>query len=317
MEKRIAIGPLWRGELLDRLAAALPDWRIEAGAQFDPEAARRATVLVPFGMRVGADLLAGSAIRLIQQFGVGVDPVDLEAARRLGIPVANAPSAVSGMAGSVAEGAVLLVLSCARLPSLRATRLAAGDWNWSAPLNLALAGRRAGLIGLGSIGQAIAQRLAAFDMALVGVRRSGSGLNGDGATFAWVGGPDRLDELIATSDFIVLSAPLTPQTRDLIGRERLHLAKAGTSIVNVGRGAVINEAALLEALDEGRLHAAGLDTIEREPPPPDSPLLTHPRVILTPHDAGVSDLAFAGVAGILADNLARIESGAPLRFRVA
>lgn len=317
MDKSIAVGPLWRGPLLDRLRAALPGWKIDAGAQSDAEMARRASVLVPFGMSVEGDLLAGSAIRLIQQFGVGVDPVDLEAARRFGIPVANAPSEVSGMASSVAEGAVLLVLSCARLPSLRAARLTAGDWNWSTPLNRALAGRRAGLIGLGAIGQAIARRLAGFDMPLVGVRRSGSRLDGADVPFEWVGGPDRLDELMANSDFIVMSAPLTPQTRGLIGRNRLRLARADASIVNVGRGAVIDEAALLDALNQGRLHAAGLDTIEQEPPAPDSPLLTHPRVILTPHDAGVSDLAFAGVARILADNLARLETGEPLRFRVA
>jgi phosphoglycerate dehydrogenase-like enzyme len=316
MDKSIAIGPRWQGPLLDGLAAAVPGWRISAGAQFDPEIARNASVLVPFGMRVGRDLLAGSTIQLIQQFGVGVDAVDLAAARELQIPVANAPSEVSGMARSVAEGAVLLVLSCARLPSMRAARLAAGTWNWSTPLNLGLAGKRAGLVGLGSIGKAIARRLAAFDMSLVGVRRSGSKTDGAEIGFEWIGGPGRLDELVASSDFIVVSAPLTPETRGLFGKNVLRRAKASASIVNVGRGTVIDERALIDALDEGRLHAAGLDTIEREPPPPDSPLLRHPRVVLTPHDAGASELAFDGVARILAENVARLEAGDALMFRI-
>jgi lactate dehydrogenase-like 2-hydroxyacid dehydrogenase len=124
-------------------------------------------------MRVESDLLEGSAIRLVQQFGVGVDNIDLEAAKQRGIAVANAPSAASGMAASVAEGAVMLVLSCARLPSLRARRLQEGIWNWATPLNIGLGGKRAGLVGLGAIGKAIARRLAAFDMTLARIIRHG------------------------------------------------------------------------------------------------------------------------------------------------
>src|SRR3954465_11783245 len=213
MERQIAIGAPWAGPLFDRLKAALNGWSIQSGVQSysDLEMARSATVLIPFGMGVGRELLAGSRIRLVQQFGVGVDSIDLTAARDLGIPVTNAPSEVSGMSGTVAEGAILLVLACARLPSVRQDNLAAGRWSWTMPLNLGLAGKKTGIVGLGSIGKAIARRLAAFEMRLVAVRRSAGTPDPLEGGFEWVGGVDQLDQLIAESDFIIICAPLTPE----------------------------------------------------------------------------------------------------------
>ena len=317
MERQIAIGAPWAGPLLDQLKAALEGWSIQSGAQSDVEMARSATVLIPFGMRVGRELLAGSRIRLVQQFGVGVDSIDLTAARDLGIPVTNAPSEVSGMSGTVSEGAILLVLACARLPSVRQDNLAAGRWSWTMPLNLGLAGKKAGIVGLGSIGKAIARSLAAFEMRLVAVRRSAGTTDATDDGFEWVGGMDRLEQLVAESDFIIICAPLTPETRGLFGEALLAKVKPGASLVNVGRGAIVDEDALLRALDEGRMHAAGLDTIQAEPPPPNSRLLTHGRIVLTPHDAGASDVVFHGLTRIIADNLRRLEASEPLQFRVA
>src|SRR3982751_673315 len=167
MERQIALGVPWAGLLLDRLKAALKGWSIQSGAQSDTAMARSATVLIPFGMRVGRELLAGSRIRLVQQFGVGVDGIDLAAARELGIPVTNAPSDVSGMAGAVAEGAILLLLACARLASVRQDNLAAGRWSWTMPLNLGLAGKTAGVFGPGLIGKGLARRVAGFEVRLV------------------------------------------------------------------------------------------------------------------------------------------------------
>jgi phosphoglycerate dehydrogenase-like enzyme len=103
----------------------------------------------------------------------------------------------------------------------------------------------------------------------------------------------------------------------LFGETLLAKMKPGASLVNVGRGAIVDEDALLKALDEGRMHAAGLDTIQAEPPPPNSRLLTHRRIVLTPHDAGVSDVVFHGLTRIIADNLRRLEASEPLQFRVA
>ena len=128
---------------------------------------------------------------------------------------------------------------------------------------------------------------------------------------------DQLEQLMAESDFIIICAPLTPETRGLFSETLLGKIKPGASLVNVGRGAILDEDALLRALDVGRMHAAGLDTIQAEPPPPNSRLLTHRRVVLTPHDAGASDVVFHGLTRIIADNLRRLEASEPLLFRIA
>jgi len=315
MQRRLAIGARWEEKLVERLSANLPGWTVSSEVDL-ATAARAAAVLIPFGMRVDRELLAGSSIRLIQQFGVGLDNVDLQAARELGIAVTNAPSEVSGMAASVAEGAISLLLSCARLPSARTANLAAGKWNWTTPLNLGLAGKTAGLVGLGSIGKAIATRLAAFDMRLRAVRRSGAGGDPTPAGFDWVGGAERMEELVSTSDFLIICVPLTPETENLFDSSLMARIRSGTSIVNVGRGAIVDEKALIAALDSGRLHAAGLDTLRKEPPEEDSPLLRHPRIVVTPHDAGVTEVAFDGVTRIIARNLAHLEAHEPLEHRV-
>lgn len=315
MDRIIAIGASWPQEMRDRLQAALPDWSVRTGVASDPEAARAATVLVPCATKVGHDLLAGSRVRLVQQFGVGVDSIDLKAAAALGIPVTNAPSEASGMAGTVAEAAILLLLSCARLPSFRQKNLAEARWSWTVPFNIGLEGKTAGIVGLGSIGNAVARRLAPFGMRLLGVKRSAP-RPGESEGFDWVGAIEDIGRLATESDFVVICAPLTPQTRGLFGTELLVRMKRRASLVNVGRGGIVDEAALLGLLDSGHLHAAGLDTVAQEPLPQDSPLLTHPRVVLTPHDAGASDVVLDGLLAIIADNVRRLETSEPLQFRV-
>ena len=309
---RVVIGPDWKGPLLDRFSAALPDATVIPGAQRDPSLAQGADVIVPFAMKIDRNLLASCRPALVQQFGVGVDVVDLEAARDLNIPVTNMPSEESGMASAVAEGAILLMLLTARLPGVRERNLRDRTWSWSVPVGISLAGKRCGLIGFGSIGRALARRLVAMDMDVVAVTRSG----GTDPNVTWWGTMERLDELLQTSDFVILSTPLNEETRNLINRDRLRRFKQGANFINVGRGAVVDEVELVRALDDGILHAAGLDTICQEPPPVDSPLLHHDRVVLTTHTAGVTDLAFDGQCAVLADNLERLRTNQPLRFLV-
>ena len=126
----------------------------------------------------------------------------------------------------------------------------------------------------------------------------------------------RLEELVESSDFIIISTPLNEGTTGLFDKARIARMKPGASLVNVGRGGIIDEVALVAALDDGRLHAAGLDTISVEPPEPNSPLLTHSRIVLTPHDAGVTDQAFEGVAKLIRANLDRLKAGLPLSHRI-
>lgn len=317
MNRLLILGADWPPPLVEHFAETIEGWRVLRLKDATDADLKAASVIVPAHLRVDRELIEGGAVRLIHQFGVGVDNIDLKSMKALGVAVANAPSEQSGMAASVAEGAVGLVLSCARLPSLRAERLKSGVWNWTLPFNLGLAGRRAGLVGLGSIGKRIARRLSAFDMSLAAIRRSPAA-PGEADTLGldWIGGMDRLAELAETSDVIVISAPLNDQTRGMFDTALIRRMKADASLVNVGRGGVVVETALLAALDEGRIHAAGLDTISAEPPSRESRLLNHPRIILTPHDAGVTDKAFEGVAGMIKANLRRLEAGKPLLNRI-
>lgn len=317
MNHHLILGDDWPAPLVEKLARTLAPWKVTLWSDAGAAQIRDADVIVPIHRRVDRALLEGGGVRLIHQFGVGVDNIDLPAMKALGVAVANAPSEISGMSATVAEGAVLLVLSCARLPSLRAANLAKGAWNWTVPVNLGLAGRRVGLVGLGSIGKAIARRLLAFDMKVAAVRRSASAAGeAEAMGLEWIGAMDRLTELVENADMVVICAPLNEATRGLFDAALIGRMKPSASLINVGRGGIVDEAALLAALDDGRLHAAGLDTIAAEPPAPDSPLLSNPRIVLTPHDAGVSDKAFEGVAGIIAANLQRLESGEPLLNRI-
>lgn len=317
MKKVLAIGGSWNSSLVGRLSAALAGWTVLQGADHDRTIARNADVLVPLGMSVDRRLLEDSNVRLVHQFGVGLNGIDLAAARELGVAVCNAPSERSGMAASVAEGAVHLVLSCARLPRASAASIDQGNWNWAAPLNLALGGKTAGLIGLGAIGTEIAVRLGAFGMRLIAIRRSPEKPSPRSVLIDWIAGVDDLHALVAESDFIIVCAPLSDATEGLIDASVLAGAKPTACIVNVGRGRIVDESALLHALDHNLLHAAGLDTVSQEPLPLDSPLLRHPRIVLTPHTAGVTERAFDGVAAILAENIRRLEGDAQLVFRVA
>ncbi|MGE8940697.1 NAD(P)-dependent oxidoreductase [Leptospira interrogans] len=312
---KVALCGDWDIALIARLERLLPDCAILNAAHKDHAAARDCEIVIPLGMAVTEELLAGSRIRLVHQFGVGYDKVDLDAARRHGVQVANAPSQLSGMAASVAEHAVMLLLACARLPSETEEKLATRRWVWTEHLNLGLAGKCAGLIGLGNIGLAVAQRLRAFDMKLIGVKRTAPETTLEG--FDWVGGLDRLDDLCAQADFVVVAAPHNADSGDLINAEFLRRMKPDASLINVGRGAIVDEAALIEALDAKRIRAAGLDTVREEPPAVGSRLVGHPRIVLTPHIAGVTEVAFDGTTAIIGENIRRLRAGEDLRFRVA
>lgn len=152
------------------------------------------------------------------------------------------------------------------------------------PLLAELHSRTVGIIGLGSIGLAVAERCKALGMRVVANKRRG----GDKPTCVdELFGPDNLPQLLQQSDYVVIAAPLTPETKGLIGENELRLMKPTAFIINVGRGAIIQETALIHALKEGRIGGAGLDVTDPEPPEPDSELFHLPNVILTPHYSGI------------------------------
>lgn len=178
-----------------------------------------------------------------------------------------------------------------------------------------LAGQTLGIVGMGSIGRRIAQLGRAFGMHVVGSRRSFAESNAADLDLDQSYPPDRLHEMLSTCDYIVLAVPLTSETEHMIGEAELRAMKPTTYLVNIARGHVIDEAALIKALREGWIAGAGLDVAETEPLPSHSPLYGMPNVILTPHIAGVSVHYEQRLAQLFADNLQRYRAGQPLLNR--
>jgi phosphoglycerate dehydrogenase-like enzyme len=184
----------------------------------------------------------------------------------------------------------------------------AGLWR-AEPGFAELAGSTLGIVGFGQIGRAIGQAARAFGMRVLAVRRRPQA---DPAPADEQWGPERLDELLECSDWVVLAAPHTPETDRLLGADRIARMKPGARLVNIGRGALLDEAALVEALRSGRLAGAALDVTETEPLPADSPLWSMPEVIVTPHISGVGPRFWERITAQFAGNLRRFLDGRPL-----
>jgi phosphoglycerate dehydrogenase-like enzyme len=217
----------------------------------------------------------------------------------------------------VAEHTILLMLAAAKHLSFADRELRAGRWHVNAlrAVSRELYGKTIGYVGMGRIGQAVAERLRAFGC---------SGLYADPAVGLSVAREEALalrraplDEVLEHADVVTIHIPLTEETRNLISRRAIARMKPDAILVNTARGGIVDEAALAEALGAGRLLAAGLDVFENEPPQSDNPLLGLPNVVLTPHvSAGTRDAMRQKLAAIFA-NLARFFDGNELRNRVA
>jgi phosphoglycerate dehydrogenase-like enzyme len=245
----------------------------------------------PYTPRV---LKAFPQLRVVARVGVGYDAVDVEAASKIGCAVTIAPGTNEG---SVAEHAFCLMLGLAR--ELVPQHLALKSGGWPRRATLPLRGRTLGIAGLGRIGKAMALRGAAFGMRLL----------------AYDPVPDKafaanhqvtlvpFEQLLAESDYLTLHLPVTPQTRHLINRRTLALMKPTAFLINTARGAIVNEADLLEALRNKRLAGAGLDVFEQEPPGK-HPLFELDNVLLTPHAGGADvqsrdDMALSAAQAIV------------------
>lgn len=178
-----------------------------------------------------------------------------------------------------------------------------------------LAGQTLGIVGMGKIGRRIAQLGRAFGMRVLGIRRSFAGEKVSDPDLDQAYPPERLHELLGQSDYVVLAVPLTAETEHLIGEAELKAMKPNTYLVNIARGRVIDEQALIQALRDGWIGGAGLDVAEVEPLPSNSPLYGMPNVILTPHIAGVSVHYERRLAELFAENLRRYRASEPLLNR--
>ncbi len=300
--------------------AAVRQFLIDAlpNAQFDQiEVAtlrakgHKADVMLPAMSRIDGALMDRiEGLRLIQQWGAGLEGVDIAAATERKIAVANVPTPGTGNAESVAEWCVMAAIALSRrLPLAQETIRTGGTWG--TPLGRALIGRTAGIVGLGGIGQALASRLRPFGMRLVGLQRRPEPALAERLGMEWVDGPERLAELLRRSDYLFLCVPLTEQTRHLIDEAALAMLPPKACIINAARGGLLSTQAMLRALAEGRLIGAGLDVFEQEPLDPASPLLGRADVIATSHIAGVTDVSYRGIARGVVANIVRILAGQP------
>ena len=253
--------------------------------------------------RIGEVVLSSCPhLRVISKHGIGVDNIDLEAAKKRGIVVANAPGTNSE---SVADMAFLFILSCARHLKLVLEQIQ--NKKWSSPLlGSELEGKILGIVGLGRIGKGVARRALGFGMKVIYFDPFV-----EEESFTRV----NLEELFQIADFITLHLPLSSQTRHLVNEKLLSLMKKEAFLINTARGELVDEEALYRFLKEGRIAGAGLDVLSFEPPF-ESPLLTLPNVLVTPHVAAHTKEANMKMGRIAAWNVVHVLEGREPLYRV-
>ncbi len=272
-----------------------------------------ADVVVPFGTLVDRTLIDRGHFGLIQQFGVGLDTVDIEAATQAGVWVARLPAENTGNANSVAELAIMQMLMLSRrLPLVQA---AWREGRWAQPPGVALVGKTACIVGLGDVGMALARRLHAFGMQLIGVRRDSTREAPTDPPFARLFDASDLPAALREADYTLICVNYTPENYHLLNEQAFRAMKAGSFFFNVSRGGLVDYDALLVALQSGQLEGAGLDVFWEEPVGLDHPLFQQ-NVVATPHIAGITDAFYFGGVRIFAENIERYAQGEQPRYAV-
>lgn len=252
---------------------------------------------------------AASRLKVIGRAGVGVDNIDLEAAKRHGVTVVNAPTSTSL---AVAELTFGLLLALAREIPRADAAMKQGKWLKKELEGVELNGKTLGVIGFGRIGMEVGKRAAAFGMNVIAYDPliSEEDIKKRGAE------PTSLQDLYAWSDFISLHMPLTVDTRDMVGRQAFSQMKDGVRLVCAARGGIIDESALVEALNSGKVSGAALDVFGVEPPGL-TEAVSHPRVIATPHVGAQTAEAQSRASEDIAHEVLSALRGESLRWRVA
>ncbi|MEK3787782.1 phosphoglycerate dehydrogenase [Paenibacillus sp. FSL K6-1230] len=221
-------------------------------------------------------MAAGTNLKVIGRAGVGVDNIDLDAATQRGIIVINAPD---GNTITTCEHAFAMMMALARHIPQAYAKTVNGTWDRKSFLGVELRNKTLGVLGMGRIGSEVAKRAKAFGMNILGYDPFLTEERAEklGVKLASV------DEIVKHADFMTVHTPLTPETRHMISRPQFEVMKKGMRIINCARGGVVDEMALVEAIDEGIVAGAAFDVFESEPPAPDHPFLGHPNIIVTPH----------------------------------
>jgi phosphoglycerate dehydrogenase-like enzyme len=323
----IALSPIlsarYRSRDLERIRAAAPDARLVMlsvdgladGPLDDVEVMLRGWLNSDAFDRI---LARAPRLSWVHSATSGVERAITPAAMERGLVVTNARGVFSR---PIAEYVLMMILAVShRLPQLMELQR---ERTWQPLEGAELRDVTVGVVGLGSIGRAVASLATAFGCRVVAVRRRGeagsaaSGPDEDGNPLGdlvldRVGGPETLPELLGESDFIVLAAPLTPETEEMINAETLAMVKPGAWLINVARGRLVDEAALVRALRDGALGGAVLDTFRDEPLVPTSVFYDLPNVIVTPHTAWSSGRVLDRSVDLFCENLRRFATGQPL-----
>lgn len=264
--------------------------------------------------RIDAGLMdaAGQQLKVISQMAVGYDNIDVAAARTRGIPIGNTPGVLTDATADIAM-ALLLAVSRRIVESVDYIRT--GQWQtWqpTALLGTDLAGATLGLIGLGRIGKAVARRARGFDLRLIAYSPHCPPEEAHALGVELV----ELDYLLSEADYVSIHTPLNERTRHLINRKTLAQMKPSAILINTARGGVVDQHALYEALQAGKLRGAGLDVTDPEPIPLDDPLLGLPNIVILPHIGSASQRTRDRMAMMAADNLIAGVTGQPLPTQV-
>jgi D-3-phosphoglycerate dehydrogenase len=289
-------------EVVDKPGISAEDLLKEIG-DYDALIVRGRTKVLP------AVFDAGSKLKVVGRAGIGVDNIDLAAAKSHNVTVVNSPIATTT---TVAELTLGLMLCAVREIARADASLKAGKWLKKEFEGAELSGKTLGVIGFGRIGAAVAKRAAAFDMKILGYdpKVTAEEITKRG------GKPVSLDELLKQSDMITMHLPLTPDTKTMLDAAAFAKMKQGVYIICAARGGVIDEAALLEALNSGKVAGAALDVFTAEPPGL-TDLVAHPKVVGTPHIGAQTVEAQSRAANDIAEEVLTALNGQPLRWKVA
>jgi phosphoglycerate dehydrogenase-like enzyme len=316
MATKILLGPKLPESILDIARSLTPaGFELTVADQGTPEfyeAAGEAEYYLGSPRAMGGEFFRSAPkLRLVQLTSAGYDRVDIEAARKAKVPVANNGGA---NAIAVSEHAIMLMLAVLKRLVWHHNNVVAGKWLVGGPAQTPvyeLYGRTLGIVGLGNIGKKVARRAAAFDMTVQYydvLRLTEDQEDALGVRFAL------FDELLRTSDIVSLHVPLNDRTRKLIGAHELALMQPTAAIINTCRGPVIDEQALHDALVAGRIAGAGLDVMVEEPPATTHPLFSLPNVTFTPHSAGPTWENWRARFRNGFDNIQRVANGGSPRW---
>ena len=297
---------------VERLRQRFPHVRIDHALDDGAAFAGIQRADAAFTWKITPEMVAGAErLRWVHTSAVAVGTLPLSQLAARGIVVTNSRGIQSV---AIAEHVIAMLLALSRQLPLAVRRQSTGTWAQNEMVGdfvpWLVEGRRMGIVGLGTIGQAVAVRAAALGMRVTGIRRRPE--RGAPPGVSEVLGPADLDRVLATSDVLVLAAPWTSATDRLLGQREMERLKRGAILINVARGQLVDEDALTSALAGGHLRAAALDVFAREPLSAASPLWSLPNVLITPHTSGFREDHWDAVIDLFSENLRRFEAGGPL-----